>query len=125
MKTAKKVSKLSLLKSWVKALRNGRYEQCTGGLCQIGDANEKSYCCLGVACEVYSKRVEKLTKTFTEDGWIRYNTTQDFLPSKVARAFGLSSIEQKKLSDMNDWKSASFDKIADYIETNIISKVKK
>lgn len=36
------------LRKWVKALRSGEYEQCTGEL-----ENAKGFCCLGVACKVF------------------------------------------------------------------------
>ena len=35
-------------KKWVKALRSGKYEQCTGRLHLKGDG----YCCLGVLCDI-------------------------------------------------------------------------
>lgn len=38
------------IKLLVDALRSGEFEQCTGGLHEDG-----SYCCLGVACEIYRR----------------------------------------------------------------------
>lgn len=37
----------------VQALRSGDYQQTKGALCRVNDNNgDKTYCCLGVACEV-------------------------------------------------------------------------
>ena len=43
---------------WVKALRSGEYKQTRGQL-----KNGDTYCCLGVACDLYGKHVLK------EDAW--------------------------------------------------------
>ena len=43
---------------WVKALRSGEYKQARGQL-----RKEDTYCCLGVACDLYGKHVLK------EDRW--------------------------------------------------------
>jgi hypothetical protein len=46
MKTNKKN-----IRKWVKALKSGKFEQTTG---QLFDNKENKYCCLGVACRLYS-----------------------------------------------------------------------
>ena len=40
-------------RTWVKALRSGMYKQALGQLRRILDG-EKSYCCLGVAQEIFN-----------------------------------------------------------------------
>lgn len=44
-------------KLWTDALRSGKYEQCTGRLCDI---KTNTYCCLGVACELFADRYPDL-----------------------------------------------------------------
>lgn len=124
MKSKTVLSKLDLLKSWVRALRSGKYSQGQNTL-RFKDNKIDKFCCLGVACEIYSKKIEKLSCIKYTNGYYKYNTTDRYLPSKVARAFGLSTQQQKSLADLNDYSGLNFDEIADYVENNIISKVKK
>lgn len=49
-KQKKKFTKLQ--EAWLQALESGDYKQAQGFLC-VGQ-DEKRYCCLGVACEVYN-----------------------------------------------------------------------
>lgn len=40
-------------KLWVEALKSGKYSQCTGLLFRLDEDGNKSYCCLGVATELF------------------------------------------------------------------------
>jgi hypothetical protein len=42
------------IKKWVKALRSGKYKQA-----QMRLQNNKSYCCLGVACDLFIPQSKK------------------------------------------------------------------
>lgn len=56
-----KPTKKQILK-WTKALRSGKYKQTKGVL-----QDEKGYCCLGVACDVFTDR-KNLKYKILEDG---------------------------------------------------------
>ena len=51
------------LRKWVEALRSGDYKQAEGALSR-GD----SYCCLGVACDIYRKSAKRGKWITDEDG---------------------------------------------------------
>jgi hypothetical protein len=81
---------------WVKALRSGKYEQGTHWLEKEKDEGGKTYCCLGVACEIGITRRAESGDEYAHE---------TFLPRRT----------QAKLAKFNDagW---SFKWIASYIE---------
>lgn len=115
-------------KKWVAALRSGKYEQGTGAL-----RVDQSYCCLGVACELYREATGDGIwegSTFftgvpevTPDTLPNSNWSLLLLPAPVRTWLGLGTragnfkLEgiAESLSGMNDTGSA-FDQIADMIE---------
>ena len=92
--------------------------------------NDKSYCCLGVLCEVAIKNGVSIIKNKHE--YITYDEESNIPPIKVMNWLGV--IEDKKrpmidnrnfvwkdfiinrLAYLNDEKHKSFEEIADYIE---------
>jgi hypothetical protein len=46
--------RLDIAKKWVEALRSGKYKRATHRL----RANEDSFCCLGVLCDLYAEEQE-------------------------------------------------------------------
>lgn len=100
-------------KKWCEALRSGDYKQCCSG--QLRD--NKSYCCLGVLCDIYSKE----TGTEWED--MEYLTGCFGLPEQVQQWAGLpvslnTVIGGSSLVGLNDYRRWSFEQIADFIEEN-------
>ncbi len=85
-------------KKWVKALRSGDYDQGKHFLRHGG-----RYCCLGVLCDVQSKKALSGLKSL--------GTSQ--LPPRWAA--GLTKEQMSELAKLND-TGKSFDKIADHIE---------
>ena len=88
MSSKKKISKAQIKrnrKAWVEALRSGKFKQTKGKL----RARNKSFCCLGVACEVaglpYVYRAGEYTYGDAEvlevckkdDGWLE-NEPEDY-----------------------------------------------
>lgn len=61
---------------WVSALRSGEYKQVTGTLHSIPN---DAYCCLGVACETFSKLYpSRLRRTaFSPNAVVNYTTPAD------------------------------------------------
>jgi len=112
-------------KAWLEALRSGEFRQGTGYLCQNDPNNEKEdsplfFCCLGVACEkvlglTRERRGDFVWKYDTEDEEYFYIDTE--LMSAQRIALGLSDKNVAELIEMNDTQCASFEEIANFIET--------
>ena len=103
------------VKLWLEALRSGKYKQGRGSL-----KEGNKYCCLGVACDLYNKthKVKVDFVNYTSDDQ-QPNTG---LPPVVMKWLGLNCPEGRLennhyLSTEND-NGASFNKIADIIESN-------
>lgn len=96
-------------RKWIAALESGKYRQTTEYLCQ-SENKKRTYCCLGVLCEVAGVPREK---DYSYDG--RY----DVLSSKLLARFDLSHRDQDILTDMNDEQGASFKEIAIHIKENL------
>lgn len=121
---------------WLDALRSGRYQQGRGLLksTEFG-GQDPSYCCLGVACEVYR---QETGDGFWQDyaleqpafvppqgeHWARWSS----LPTPVAEWYGLDNedptvrivgdgggIESDSLANINDF-GGTFEEIAALIE---------
>ena len=108
-------------KSWVVALRNGKFTQAMGRL-----NIRNTYCCLGVACELYiASGAEALTKIkFDEE--TSYDGETVCLPTIVQEWLGLTTVTgtfdpfnpevSLDLTYMNDCV-LNFNEIADLIES--------
>lgn len=106
---------------WVEALRSGDFDQATGSLRDVD-----SFCCLGVACELYRREAKK--GRWKEDPEIgtRYfhdesgDFADDVLPVLVQRWLGLRCNDgaysggEHSLAELND-NGHPFDYIADVI----------
>lgn len=108
-------------KAWVKALRSGKYKQGYGRLStKHPDTNEITYCCLGVACEVYNEANKNNPKAllkkkhFSADVF-QFDEQVWHLPAKVISWLGFHQGKQHNLIKLNDSREYSFKKIADYI----------
>lgn len=51
-----------VMKKWTKALRSGKYKQGYAALCVEDTKGTKSFCCLGVLCDLYNKEMKKNKK---------------------------------------------------------------
>lgn len=106
------------VQKWIAALRSGDYQQGTGALCTV-DGEQERYCCLGVACDLYSQEHPEL-RTSTQDGQRKFGRNTMWLPEEVREWLGLQygagEFGMTSLSDMNDTGS-TFDHIAKTIES--------
>lgn len=113
-------------KAWVKALRSGEYKQIQGRL-RVGDA----FCCLGVACNLFSKTNTKANWVWGPDEYNNNVDTYHFLgttsvlPASVREWLGLNTLHGdlrtlsgSSLVSLNDDEMFTFDQIADEIEAN-------
>lgn len=107
-------------KKWVEALRSGEYQQTQGTLRNMRRGD--SYCCLGVACEIYRKEFGGEWLDLDEDGWPYFLDRSANLPDDVQGWLGLKTSTgsfgdgDASLAGRND-DGASFDEIADLIES--------
>lgn len=118
-------------KLWTDALRSGEYQQGTLRL----KRQDNTYCCLGVACEVYQKHVGGLEMKETDSGIISYNEESSVLPNAVKEWLNITSHGQMtepqeyrpdeegtpylyfNLTSVNDCGKFSFEQIADIIDS--------
>jgi hypothetical protein len=114
-------------KKWVAALRSGKYKQCKSVL-KNTYKGEDSYCCLGVACDLYQQEVKDLYVKPPEGPFTvtYFDNCTAHLPSKVIDWLGLQSItgyyledgtKSCNLAELNDSRQYNFNQIADVIES--------
>lgn len=105
-------------KTWIAALRSGKYKQGNGKLCSVDFYGNKSYCCLGVANDVLELGVLQssayLYRAYTELGLRDYDGS--FIKENV-RNSNLDGFADS-LAALNDSFNYTFEQIADYIEQN-------
>jgi hypothetical protein len=131
------------IRKWVEALRSGEYRQGKGHLTVLdSEEQERSYCCLGVACEIsgVTDPVEVVDSPNTGDpilswsGEFAYSPTDDeensrfFPPREVLDWLGLEAYNPPLTfvsdtgsqsicaAEANDTFGKSFEEIADAIE---------
>ena len=128
--------KKSDVKTWVKALRSGDYQQSKEHLCEedyvSGDC---TFCCLGVACDVLTEadwikfpewtvwsigELEDLYMTNIDDKyeWGLTETTS-FPSQKILKEMGPDAGYAQELAELND-RGWSFERIANKIEKDLL-----
>jgi len=123
--------KKNIMKKWVEALRSTKYTKGRGVLCEMKDNGNKTFCCLGVLCDLYQQdRVKKKKKKLVvreNNGYLEckrfmYDGKKYYLPTSVRIWAGMRTRDGKikdsfkSLAQMNDIEGKSFNKIADIIE---------
>lgn len=110
------------LRLWVAALRSGDYEQGTETLHNKAD---NTWCCLGVACDVARRNGLELSSIpFSDDACGDYewfDSQCEYLPPSVKDWLGVPNVNpqlgNRSAIDWNDFHYATFEYIADLIET--------
>lgn len=108
-------------KVWVDALRSGEYKQGYNRL----ETAQGTYCCLGVACDLYIKHEGDLTRTVDEYNVVIFGDQTAILPDRVCEWLDLKPWGDLKtpieymttLTRLNDSLSCDFRQIADVIES--------
>lgn len=101
---------------WLAALRSGKYPQTTGKL-----QDEKGYCCLGVACELFIADADRVKDVY---GRLDHGLpiSQDAAPSWVKHINMDFDLRNRcegvaiDLTVLNDSMKQTFDEIADSLE---------
>lgn len=119
------------IRKWVKALRSGEYKQTQKRLATVDRDGNVSYCCLGVACEVYGKTERREQELNQHSRRVVFDGSDAVLPESVQQWLGLTEGHPGVLSDrtysdgelvpeglavLNDDRGWDFDQIADAIE---------
>lgn len=101
-------------KSWIKALRSGKYEQVIGRLTD----GPKSYCVLGVL----GKEMGFNPVQLKNGNWSLVNCAgrrgSTYLPKCALNAAGLYHAQATKLASLND-NGRNFEALADFIEKHL------
>lgn len=103
--------KAEVKEKWLSDLRSGEFDQGIAYLCQNGN-----YCCLGVLLEGQGRLVDTGSTTKSDE----HNSECISIPhNETLRDLNLEDDTAWKLTELNDVKKLSFNKIADWIEENI------
>lgn len=134
------------LKLGVDALRSGQYEQARGSLMNVAPDGQKSYCCLGVLCDIAVKNgVVGVTpvEVVHDPGFVIAEAVRGdgegcivraLLPHVVREWYGFDSVGpsvrmpsecgdepyEQELTYLNDNIKATFAEIADAIEATYL-----
>lgn len=85
---------------WAAALVSGRYKQ---GEKVLRHVTTDTYCCLGVACEVYGRCSKRDTQIPAVLGTVTlYNTSGEMIPFSALSYFGLEPTDAQQLAEAND-----------------------
>lgn len=119
------------IQKWIDALRSGKYEQAVGML-----QNDRGYCCLGVACEIFIPENKKrrnyrgnLVGGMPDDQvhapmWLKKINLDFFKRAAVRTSKDASGYGQRTgLTNLNDTYVHSFSEIADILQAVYIEGV--
>jgi hypothetical protein len=117
---------VSEIKKWISALRSGKFQQ-TQGVLQDRDG----YCCLGVACQIFSpkhqleRNGQYLRGSMPSDQrhaptWLKRVANDFARATKIVHEDGDNEVTG--LIDMNDEENFSFDEIADMLQLVYVEK---
>lgn len=101
-------------KQWVEALRSGKYKQGREYLRTELSKGTYNYCCLGVLCDIKDERIWDHKQP---QDYINY-AYSEFPSYTILDWAKLNGKIAEGLAAMNDC-GASFEEIADWIETNL------
>lgn len=116
-------------RKWCGNLRDGSFQQTTGQLCRETFRGDRTYCCLGVVCEVigpdYGVRRSEYDAEYYQyripdgipfDDGSDYTTLDTALNGALLAALGLNEEMQNFLIKCNDSLKFTFAEIADVVE---------
>ena len=125
------------LKTWVAALRSGKYNRGTYKLKQSDSVGNETYCCLGVWCDIFRGRTNLNWKSWNNINNIPLNpewsishsigSNYSTVPSKLSFGIFDGSInvnykgEVTSIMYLNDALQLPFSEIADAIEATYLN----
>lgn len=108
---------------WLQALESGDYEQCRGYMRQ-DVKGDRSYCCLGVACEIFGYNL------VPQEGYaygvpiddVNDNASgacedvqSQYLPDMINVRLGMTCFDNETLVSLNDDHTMNFAQIAQFV----------
>lgn len=128
------------IRTWLKALRSGSYEQGQNVLrSRVSEGlgvGEDKYCCLGVACSVFAQELDLDVSVAEEDSWgcyYSYGEASTVLPENLANYLGFQSCDPAVyvrsgreivgITRANDLLGLSFDELADAVEYTYLAEL--
>lgn len=99
------------VKKWVAALESGEYKQ---GQFYLHDAENQTYCCLGVACDLSGLGEWDDKTDYKSYGLNVWDWSDVALPFPVMKYYGLTHKQEAELISLND-NGSSFKEIAKVI----------
>jgi hypothetical protein len=103
---------------WVKALRSGEYKQARAALIDGDGMGGRSFCCLGVLCDVLGTQWDLEAAEGVYDGMQVRAPCGWYLSREMLEAVALDENTQRTLAKMND-NGGTFAIIAEHIERNL------
>lgn len=100
---------------WIRALESGEYKQ---GRDKLFYPEEKSYCCLGVACDVSGLGEWKEMEYIVQGEERPQYEGETYPPKAVCDLYGLDESAGNTLLNMNDEEVYTFAAIARYLRTH-------
>ena len=125
-----KLTRQQFVREWVAALRSGKFAQTTGRLHKTPDPSgvyghptRRTYCCLGVACEVARAHGSRLAaRDLGRDGVVPRDWLKKFLGSTDPELrYSKAAAGRVRASVLNDRKKLSFRQIASAIERTFLT----
>lgn len=108
------------MKTWIRALRSGKYRQAKGTL-----QNDSGHCCLGVACEVFvptNKQARLKNGALHGPTPVAQRAAPEWL--KIIN-IEFEEASGRRLSQLNDYDELTFNEIADLLQAVYIHEVLK
>lgn len=108
--------------AWLAALKSGEYAQTQKFLCAQKDG-KRSYCCLGLGCEIVNKLMPSELPELTNQ-CVEFDSQSTQLSSRAMNALGVrdsmgrSHSGARSLVTLNDGEGFTFPQIAAAIEAN-------
>lgn len=107
---------------WVEALESGEFKQTKRNLCKRNLNQKRSYCCLGLLCEIAKPgslkplrdRYDALGNPLMGSSILAYNNELYFPPDEILDLVGINKTQAANLAHVNDTGS-SFKAIAKLI----------
>ena len=122
-------------KLWIEALRSGEYRQARSTLCKVPappSTDPVSYCCLGVACEVFRKMEPEQGARWLDNQFVDQSggVSGSRMTRVVSKWLDMRDNPNVKTTEwggtdlisLNDGRNYNFNQIADVIESNYCTK---
>ncbi len=122
-----KTQQANNLRAFIQRLRDSNSKQCTLVLRSKIDSDE--YCVLGHGLECFREKtgigqwINEVDFWFFQIGGPGDNNTAARFDDRICNYYGMTQDDSRTLYHMNDNQKKSLSEIADWLETNVLSKL--